>query len=162
MGNQLLKHCCGGEAEPVYSFQKHDHPRVVPKAPTGLPKPNVTNVTKPKAILKTSPKFDAGTFHAKYEMKQMLGNGSTCVCHLCVDKKSHKKFACKIIDKRMSNSKNQLNLLLQFKVEIQVLQSLQHPNIIALKDVYDQDSKIYMITELMNGGELFEYIVEKG
>ena len=47
-------------------------------------------------------------------------------------------------------------------MEIVVLQFLDHPNIIKLVDVYETEDKIYMISEYMRGGELFDYIVEKG
>lgn len=47
-------------------------------------------------------------------------------------------------------------------MEIKTLRSLQHPNIIQLYDVYITEDKIYIIMELMNGGELFDYVVQKG
>lgn len=39
---------------------------------------------------------------------------------------------------------------------------MNHPNIIHLEDNYETNEKIYMILELMEGGELFDYVVEKG
>lgn len=47
-------------------------------------------------------------------------------------------------------------------MEIQTLRTLQHPNIIRLFDVYITKEKIYIIMELMEGGELFDYVVQKG
>lgn len=44
----------------------------------------------------------------------------------------------------------------------QVLQLLRHPNIIHMEDVFESDSKIHMVMEIMQGGELFDYVVEKG
>ncbi|CAN0232365.1 unnamed protein product, partial [Laminaria digitata] len=44
----------------------------------------------------------------------------------------------------------------------QVLQLLQHPNIIHMEDVFESDVKIHMVMEIMQGGELFDYVVEKG
>ena len=70
-------------------------------------------------------------------------------------------FACKIIDKRHIEDRFR-GLLEQFGVEIEVLKELNHPGIIKLEDVYTTDSKIYMVMELMSGGELFDYVVEKG
>ena len=48
-----------------------------------------------------------------------------------------------------------------FKQEIEILRQLDHPNIIKLKDVYEDDKKIYIITEFCYGGELFSKIKEK-
>ena len=50
----------------------------------------------------------------------------------------------------------------QFHTEIAALRSLHHPNIITLYDVYITDEKIYIVMELMSGGELFDYVVAKG
>jgi serine/threonine protein kinase len=50
----------------------------------------------------------------------------------------------------------------QFLSEIQALSSLRHPNIISLYDVFATDEKIYIIMELMSGGELFDYVVKRG
>ncbi|KAL7548207.1 hypothetical protein ACHAWF_011502 [Thalassiosira exigua] len=50
----------------------------------------------------------------------------------------------------------------QFYTEIKTLRSLQHPHIIQLFDVYLAPDKIYIVMELMSGGELFDYVVQKG
>ena len=50
----------------------------------------------------------------------------------------------------------------QFYTEIRTLRSLRHPNIITLYDVYVTEDKIYIVMELMHGGELFDYVVQKG
>ena len=47
-------------------------------------------------------------------------------------------------------------------MEIETLRSLRHPNIIQLFDVYITEDKIYIVMELMSGGELFDYVVQKG
>eukprot|EP00903_Cladosiphon_okamuranus_P006192 g6089.t1 len=102
-----------------------------------------------------------GTVLAKYEMKEVLGVGSTSKCYRCVNRRSKKQFACKVIDKRAMDPKLK-PLLDQFHVEIQVLQLLRHPNIIHMEDVFESDAKIHMVMEIMQGGELFDYVVEKG
>lgn len=50
----------------------------------------------------------------------------------------------------------------QFHTEIQTLRKLDHPNIIRLYDVYITQDKIFIVMELMEGGELFDYVVQKG
>ena len=50
----------------------------------------------------------------------------------------------------------------QFHTEIEALRNLHHPNIIQLLDVYITDEKIFIVMELMEGGELFDYVVDKG
>lgn len=100
-------------------------------------------------------------FFIKYDLKEQLGVGSTATCHKCVRKNDQMEFACKVIDKQQIEDKF-TGLLDQFYVEIKALQTLRHPNIIHLVDVYETSAKIYMVMEVMNGGELFDYVVEKG
>jgi len=47
------------------------------------------------------------------------------------------------------------------RVEVEVLQMLDHPNIVKLKEVFDCPKTFYMVMEEMSGGELFDRIVEK-
>ncbi|XP_034016436.1 death-associated protein kinase 2 [Thalassophryne amazonica] len=45
--------------------------------------------------------------------------------------------------------------------EVEILQALQHPNIVALKDVFERRAEVVLILELVHGGELFDFIAEK-
>ena len=65
-----------------------------------------------------------------------------------------------IIDKQQIEEKF-TGLLDQFYIEIKALETLSHPNIISLIDVFETPSKIYIVMEKMSGGELFDYVVEK-
>jgi serine/threonine protein kinase len=100
-------------------------------------------------------------FYMSYELKEEIGVGSTSKCYRCVRKSDQKHFACKVIDKRQVELKFS-GLLEQFYVEINVLKALNHPNIIHLEDTFESADRIYMVMELMDGGELFDYVVEKG
>jgi serine/threonine protein kinase len=100
-------------------------------------------------------------FFQKYDLKEVIGVGSTGTCHRCNRKSDSKDFACKIIDKRQIEVKF-TGLLDQFYVEIRVLTDLKHPNVIELADVYETADRIFIVMEVMNGGELFDYVVEKG
>jgi len=42
------------------------------------------------------------------------------------------------------------------------LKCLDHPNIIKLYEVYECENAIYLVQELCDGGELFDYVVAKG
>mmetsp|Transcript_28212 Transcript_28212/g.56333 ORF Transcript_28212/g.56333 Transcript_28212/m.56333 type:complete len:531 (-) Transcript_28212:187-1779(-) len=99
--------------------------------------------------------------YAKYTLLEVLGVGSTSTCHRCIEISTQESRACKIIDKTEIDPKYQ-SMMDQFYMEIQTLRTLQHPNIIRLFDVYITKEKIYIIMELMEGGELFDYVVQKG
>lgn len=104
-------------------------------------------------------------FDSKYEVLNVIGMGSTSQCRRVRERATRREFACKIIDKsKVSDAYSPL--LEQYENEIEVLMKLQqikqHANIIHLEDVYVTPTTIYMVMELMSGGELFDYVVERG
>lgn len=50
---------------------------------------------------------------------------------------------------------------IKFLNELEVLQTLDHPNIVKLYEFYEDESNFFLVTEYLAGGELFEYIVSK-
>lgn len=125
-----------------------------------------TIVNRVKTESSVNSEFCAGPdveakLHEKYELLEILGVGSTSTCHRCVEIATQKSRACKIVDKGEIDPKYQ-TMMDQFYTEIKTLRSLHHPNIITLYDVYVTEDKIYIIMELMEGGELFDYVVQKG
>ena len=69
------------------------------------------------------------------------------------------KVAIKILDKKKLNS-DPLNLKRVF-FEISILKNIRHKNIIKLYEVMETPQKIYLIMEYCQGGELFNYIINK-
>ncbi|XP_030645204.1 death-associated protein kinase 2-like [Chanos chanos] len=45
--------------------------------------------------------------------------------------------------------------------EVEIMQALQHHNIMALRDVFESRAEVVLIIELIRGGELFDFIAEK-
>lgn len=97
----------------------------------------------------------------KYALLEGLGVGSTSTVHRCVSKQNGQEYACKIIDCQLMEERFQ-GMMEQFQTEIDALRRLQHPSIIRLYDVFLAPEKIYIVMELMEGGELFDYVVQKG
>jgi len=98
-----------------------------------------------------------GNIEDDFELKDTLGTGNFSKVVLGVSKKNPEdKVAIKIIDKKeVDNSR--------LRTEIEILKKVNHPNIISLRDVYDADpTKLYLVMELVTGGELFHKIVEIG
>jgi serine/threonine protein kinase len=118
------------------------------------------DMTRPVA---TGPRISTmkSGFFIEYELRDEIGVGSTSKCYRCFRKSDGKEFAAKVIDKRQIDAKFS-GLLDQFYVEIQVLRSLNHPNIIKLEETFETPDRIYVVMEMMTGGELFDYVVEKG
>lgn len=53
-------------------------------------------------------------------------------------------------------------LVTKIKQEIRILKFLRHPNVVELKEVMASRQKIYMVMELVPGGELFDKVVAEG
>jgi calcium/calmodulin-dependent protein kinase I len=46
--------------------------------------------------------------------------------------------------------------------EVAIHRDLNHPNVIRLFDIYETPQKIFLIMELVSGGELFDRIIDRG
>jgi serine/threonine protein kinase len=119
-------------------------------------------IPPPCAGLPPNDSPESAQIYAKYELCEVLGVGSTSTVHRCVNRETGCEYACKIIDLQYMDDKFH-TMMIQFHTEIESLKSLHHPGIIQLYDVYILSTqKIYIIMEFMDGGELFDYVVEKG
>lgn len=90
---------------------------------------------------------------------EILGKGSYGEVRRGTDKENGSSVAIKIIKKELLN-KNQRSAQQLFR-EIAIMKSLSHPNIVNLFDTLQTGNNIYMVLELVDGGELFEKIVER-
>lgn len=50
---------------------------------------------------------------------------------------------------------------MKFFEEIEILRQLDHPNILRLYEVFEDEKRYYLVTELCTGGELFEEISKR-
>jgi len=93
-----------------------------------------------------------------YEFKTELGRGAFSIVYLTTHRPTGIQYAVKVINKKDLGKDYEKNL----KMEVDILKKVNHPNIIALKELFDTPDKLYLIMELVTGGELFDKIVEKG
>merc|ERR1712000_586434 len=96
-------------------------------------------------------------FAEKYTVGEILGRGAFSTVKEVTSKRSGRKYAVKIIDKKNVGQDMQ-----RLRTEIEILTRVKHPNIINLKEIMEDDDTLYIITELVTGGELFDKIVELG
>ena len=47
------------------------------------------------------------------------------------------------------------------QTEVDILSQLDHPNVVKIFEIFDEKDCIYLVLELLAGGELFDRIVEK-
>ena len=63
-------------------------------------------------------------------------------------------YACK------ATRKKNLHNMDEFKNNLVILKELDHPNVLKIYDVYENDQWVFVIQELCEGGELFFYITQ--
>ncbi|XP_056312005.1 calcium/calmodulin-dependent protein kinase type 1D [Danio aesculapii] len=92
-----------------------------------------------------------------FEFKEVLGTGAFSEVVLAEERSTGKMYAVKCIPKKALKGKES-----SIENEIAVLRKIKHENIVALEDIYESSDHLYLIMQLVSGGELFDRIVEKG
>ncbi|EGC31005.1 hypothetical protein DICPUDRAFT_157188 [Dictyostelium purpureum] len=101
--------------------------------------------------------IEQGGPQKKYNLRDVLGTGNFASVRLGVEKETGDKYAVKIIDKKkMSMTSKRKDSLMD---EVNVLTKVHHQNIISIKEVFTTPKNLYLILELVTGGELFDRIV---
>ncbi|TYZ59608.1 hypothetical protein PybrP1_002127 [[Pythium] brassicae (nom. inval.)] len=99
-----------------------------------------------------------------YALQEVLGSGTTSTCYRCERRADGAAFACKVIDKRRLalSTRQRHDIAFQLRREVDVLKRVDHPNIARLEEAFESDAYLILIMELLDGGELFDAIVERG
>ncbi|XP_064824769.1 calcium/calmodulin-dependent protein kinase type 1-like [Oncorhynchus masou masou] len=92
-----------------------------------------------------------------FDFKEILGTGAFSEVVLAEEKRTQKLVAIKCIPKKALEGKEN-----SIENEIAVLHKLKHANIVSLEDIFESKSHLYLVMQLVSGGELFDRIVEKG
>lgn len=87
---------------------------------------------------------------------QVLGKGNFSSVNLGIDRATGQRVAVKIVKKSAVSHKPEM-----LKNEVDILLALDHPYIIKLLDLFDTPDFLYLVMELVTGGELFDRIVER-
>ncbi|KAI9919044.1 hypothetical protein PsorP6_012226 [Peronosclerospora sorghi] len=100
----------------------------------------------------------------EYLLECVVGKGTTSTCYKCLRKTDGRHFACKIIEKQKvaPSARRRLGVVAQLRREVAVLQRVNHPHIAKLEESFEDDQYLILIMELLEGGELFDAIVERG
>ena len=88
----------------------------------------------------------------EYELQRVLGKGSEGYVRVAVHRRTGERKAIKIFEKS-----KEINLE-HLKNEIASLRKLNHPNIVKLEEVIENESQLYFVMELCSGGSLAEHV----
>ena len=89
-----------------------------------------------------------------YDIRNVIGLGTYGAIHLCVHRWTSQKRSMEICKKESILPAMRSRM---FK-EMEILKELNHPNVLRLFEAYQDIDNIYIITELCQGGELYDVI----
>jgi serine/threonine protein kinase len=95
----------------------------------------------------------------KYEIGESLGEGTFGKVKRAVNVQTGEAVAIKVLDKGKIQKQNMGS---QVKKEISIMKLIAHRTVVRLKEVLASKTKIFIVLELVTGGELFDKIVDAG
>ncbi|XP_028086215.1 CBL-interacting protein kinase 23-like isoform X1 [Camellia sinensis] len=95
----------------------------------------------------------------RYELGRTLGEGTFAKVKFARNIETGENVAIKILDKEKILKHK---MIAQIKREISTMKLIRHPNVIRMYEVMASKTKIYIVLELVTGGELFDKIASKG
>ncbi|KAG0141115.1 hypothetical protein CROQUDRAFT_136332 [Cronartium quercuum f. sp. fusiforme G11] len=106
-----------------------------------------------------------------WKIGKIIGKGSSGRVKIAKHSVTGQYAAVKIVPKHiLLSSRMSVNeagakadkMLLGIEREIVIMKLIEHPNVMSLYDVWETGSELYLIMEFVEGGELFDYLVNRG
>jgi calcium-dependent protein kinase len=120
---------------------------------------NTSAPPEPTAFDQRTPFGADAEVHRLYSFSDTeVGSGAFGSVRVATHKLSHIKYAIKTIRKDDIDPSK----LVELNREVEVMFHLDHPNIVRLVDVYQDERFLHLVEECCDGGELFDRIVECG
>ena len=94
-----------------------------------------------------------------YLLSKTVGEGTFGKVKLGVHLLTGERVAVKVLEKDRIVDKGDIKRVTR---EIQILKHIRHPNVVHLLEVIEKPKHIYLVTEHVSGGELFDFIVAHG
>ena len=99
-----------------------------------------------------------GTLRDIYKIGKVLGEGAFGEVRLCTHRETKEKRAVKVLKKENMDAAEKQTML----NEINTLRELDHPNIVKIFEYFEDEKRFYIVTEHIQGGELFDEIIARG
>src|SRR5262245_12342529 len=88
----------------------------------------------------------------RFEVIRVLGTGGMGVVYEAFDRERQSKVALKTLRSLEAEA------LLRFKREFRSLQDIQHPNLVSLGELLEENGQIFFTMELVEGIDFIEYV----
>ncbi|CAH8872561.1 unnamed protein product [Trichobilharzia szidati] len=122
-----------------------------PYIPEDLP-PLTPSVAKCFLRLSGLPGVKNKPFTLDYVLLEEIGKGSFSTVHKCRNRNTNSICCVKIIDKSKRDAREEVEILLRHH---------NHPNIVSVRDVYENENIVYLVMEYLKGGELLDKIIRQ-
>ncbi|CAH8570364.1 unnamed protein product [Schistosoma turkestanicum] len=147
--NRTSTTCLSSQKEKFNYNSRHDDDRANPAyLPEDLP-PLTPTVAKRLLRLTGLPGVKYKPFLVDYILLEEIGKGSFSVVHKCCHRNTNAIYCVKIIDKSKRDAREEVEILLRHH---------NHPNIVSVADVYENEHLVYLVMEYLKGGELLDRI----
>ncbi|XP_023295702.2 SNF-related serine/threonine-protein kinase isoform X1 [Lucilia cuprina] len=97
-----------------------------------------------------------GKIAGLYDLEETLGSGHFAVVKLARHVFTGAKVAVKVVDKTKLDEVSKAHLF----QEVRCMKLVQHPHVVRLYEVIDTQTKLYLVLELGDGGDLYDYIMK--
>ena len=91
-----------------------------------------------------------------YDLGETIGEGHYAVVKLAKHVFTGEKVAVKVIDKMKLDQMTRTQMM----QEVRLMKLVQHPNVVRLYEVIDTQTKLYLVLELGDGGDMYDYIMK--
>lgn len=127
--------------------------------PQNLHYHNVIKSTNTSAVYTPSSNINSTPLTDRYTVGENIGRGKFAVVRKCTNKQTGEVVAAKFIKKRRRGKSCREEILREV---VMLEMALEHPRLVNLKEVYETQQELILITEYCAGGELFtECILEE-
>jgi len=112
-----------------------------------------------------SPQKKPAIVIGKYEIGDQLGSGTFANVHVCLDSTTGLKYAVKVLDKKkisVGSNKKGPSAKRGLVEEVKILQELNHPNIVKVFASFETEDALYIVLELLQGGDLLDRMISLG
>lgn len=115
----------------------------------------ISDAMEPQESRRTPRVVDA-SIAGLYDMECSLGSGHFAIVKLARHVFTGEKVAVKVIDKSKLDGISKDHLY----QEVQCMKLVQHPNVVRLYEVIDTQTKLYLILEYGDGGDMYDHIMK--
>ncbi|KAK7806856.1 hypothetical protein U0070_026748 [Myodes glareolus] len=99
--------------------------------------------------------FEEESFQSQYRVLRTIGRGSNAKVQLAHHRLTGTPVAVKVLQKKKKWCHSVMT-------EVDIMMMVSHPNIISLRQVIECEKRIYLVMELAEGQQLYQYIRQTG